>query len=127
MKFSRSQQGASMFGGLAFAALLAFAVIMAFKLVPHYLDNKAISKIIHAVERDTATGQRINSPADFYTHISKGLQVNSISDFNLREAIEITQEHTTYIVRVNYERRESVIKNIDLVMTFNDEYRVRSR
>ncbi len=41
--------------------------------------------------------------------------------------MKISLENNEFLVQVNYEKREPVIKNIDLVVKFEKEYRVRAR
>ncbi|MDM7857164.1 DUF4845 domain-containing protein [Thiopseudomonas acetoxidans] len=127
MRFSRSQQGMSPLSGLVIIILVGFIATIAFKIIPHYIDNKALTKIITAVETDAATASRVNSPADFYAHISKGMQINAINDIRPQDAVKISLENNEFLVQVNYEKREPVIKNIDLVVKFEKEYRVRAR
>lgn len=123
----RAQKGMSFFGWLAILVLVAFFASAAFKLIPHYMDNKALEKAIMAVEMDKATGDKISSVADFYSHISKSMQINSIRDLKMDDILEVKQANNDFLVHLKYEKREPLIKNIDLVVTFDKEYRVRAK
>ncbi|QEY58983.1 DUF4845 domain-containing protein [Pseudomonas sp. C27(2019)] len=127
MQNIRAQRGASFFSWLVILVLIAFFASAAFKLIPHYMDNKALEKAILAVEEDKATGDKIDTVGDFYNHISKSMQVNSIRDLKMDDIIEVTQNNNDFLVHLKYEKRESLIKNIDLVVTFDKEYRVRAK
>lgn len=127
MQNIRAQRGASFFSWLVILVLIAFFASAAFKLIPHYMDNKALEKAILAVEEDKATGNKIDTVGDFYNHISKSMQVNSIRDLKMDDIIEVTQNNNDFLVHLKYEKRESLIKNIDLVVTFDKEYRVRAK
>jgi len=127
MNFSRSQQGMSLLSGLVIIIFVGFIATIAFKVIPHYIDNKALTKIITSVETDAATASRVKSPADFYAHISKGMQINAIDGIRPQDAIKISVENNEFLVQVSYEKREPVLKNIDLVVKFDKEYRVRAR
>lgn len=127
MQNIHKQKGMSFFGWLAVLVLIAFFASAAFKLIPHYLDNKALEKAIMAVEVDKTVGERISTVADFYAHISKSMQVNSIRDLNMDDALTVTKQNNDYIAHLKYEKRESLIKNIDLVVSFDKEYRVRAQ
>ena len=127
MQNIRAQRGASFFSSLVILVLIAFFASAAFKLIPHYMDNKALEKAILAVEEDKATGDKIDTVGDFYNHISKSMQVNSIRDLKMDDIIEVTQNNNDFLVHLKYEKRESLIKNIDLVVTFDKEYRVRAK
>lgn len=123
----RAQRGASFFSWLVILVLIAFFASAAFKLIPHYMDNNALEKAILAVEEDKTVGDKIDTVGDFYSHISKSMQVNSIRDLKMDDSFEITQNNNDFLVHLKYEKRESLIKNIDLVVTFDKEYRVRAK
>ena len=123
MKFAQSQKGMSVLGWLMVLALVAFFASAAFKLLPHYFDYMSLEKMIMAVETDKAS--QVNTVGDFYSHISKGMQVNSIRDLDMEEALNVKIENNEFRVHLKYEKREPLIKNIDLVVHFDKEFRVR--
>lgn len=127
MQNIRKQKGMSFFGWLAVLVLAAFFASAAFKLIPHYMDNKALEKAIMAVEEDKSVGDKIITVADFYSHISKSMQVNSIRDLNMDDVLTVTKNNNDFIAHLKYEKREPLIKNIDLVVSFDKEYRVRTK
>jgi hypothetical protein len=53
------------------------------------------------------------------------MQVNAIRDLNLQEALKIKIESNEFRVHLKYEKREPLIQNIDLVVRFDKEFRVR--
>ncbi|MDD0842787.1 DUF4845 domain-containing protein [Pseudomonas sp. Gutcm_11s] len=121
MRFARSQKGMSLLGWIVTLAVLAFLASTAFKLFPHYMDYYALQKIITKTESEPA---QIRSVRDFYDHIQKGMGVNSIR-LNLKEALEIKQENDLFLLHLKYEKREHLIENLDLVATFDKEFRIR--
>jgi hypothetical protein len=123
MKSAHSQKGMSILSWLMVLAVVAFLASAAFKVMPHYFDNMALEKIITSVETDKAVDVR--SVSDFYSHISKGMQVNSIRDLNMQDAVKIKVENNEFLIHVKYEKREPLIENIDLVVRFDKEFRVR--
>lgn len=122
MNSKNSQKGLSLLGWMLALVVVAFLASVAFKIIPHYLDNNSLESVITSVETDPSL--KIRTVGEFYSHLSKGLQINAI-DLDIKEAIEIKQDRNSFVVNVNYERREPMIKNIDLVLNFNQEYRVR--
>ena len=123
MTFARSQQGLSILGWLVVLAVVAFFASTAFKVLPHYLDYMSMEKIITSVETDKASGVR--TVGDFYNHVSKGMQVNNIRDLNMRDALQVKVENNEFLVHLKYEKREPLIDNLDLVVNFDKEFRVR--
>ncbi|TRO24378.1 DUF4845 domain-containing protein [Pseudomonas sediminis] len=123
MTFARSQQGLSILGWLVVLAVVAFFASTAFKVMPHYLDYMSLEKIITSVETDKASDVR--TVGEFYNHVSKGMQVNNIRDLNMRDALQVKVENNEFLVHLKYEKREPLIENLDLVVNFDKEFRVR--
>ncbi|APU29620.1 protein of unknown function [Pseudomonas sp. NFACC19-2] len=123
MTFARSQQGLSILGWLMVLAVVAFFASTAFKVMPHYLDYMSLEKIITSVETDKASDVR--TVGEFYNHVSKGMQVNNIRDLNMRDALQVKVENNEFLVHLKYEKREPLIENLDLVVNFDKEFRVR--
>lgn len=124
MRFARSQQGLSMLSWLVVLCVVAFLASTAFKILPHYFDFFSLQKIITGVETDKALDLR--TPGDFFEHVSRGSQVNNIRDIDLRKVMEVRMENNEFQVHLKYEKREPLIENLDLVVHFDREYRVRA-
>ena len=123
MTLTRSQKGMSMLSWMVLLAVVAFLASAVFKMVPHYLDYMSMKKIITSVETDKAA--EIRTVGDFYSHVSKGMSVNSIRDLDMEKALKVTIENNEFRVHLKYEKREPLIENIDLVVRFDKEFRVR--
>jgi phosphorylcholine metabolism protein LicD len=123
MKSAHSQKGMSILSWLMVLALVAFFASAAFKVLPHYFDYMSMEKLITSVETDKATN--IRSINEFYSHVSKGMQINSIRDLNLQDALKVKVENNEFRAHLKYEKREPLIENIDLVVRFDKEFRVR--
>lgn len=123
MTFARSQQGLSILGWLMVLAVVAFFASTAFKVMPHYLDYMSLEKIITSVETDKAL--EVRTVGDFYNHVSKGMQVNNIRDLDMRDILKVKVENNEFQAHLKYEKREPLIENLDLVVTFDKEFRVR--
>lgn len=124
---SAKQRGMSLMGWLVILILTGFFASVGFKVLPHYMDNKALDKMINAVDREAANGVKINSVGEFYSYINKGMQVNNIRDLKAADIMEVRQEGAELYVELKYEAREKILKNIDLVVSFDKKYRVRTQ
>ncbi|MNM88976.1 hypothetical protein D3C81_1012000 [compost metagenome] len=123
MKYARSQKGMSLLGWLVVLAVVAFLASTAFKIIPHYLDYYSIEKAITSVETDKAA--EVRSVPEFYSYVGKALQINNIRDLNLQEALDVKQQDNEFHAHLKYEKREPLIENLDLVVHFDKEFRVR--
>ncbi|MCY1356087.1 hypothetical protein D9M69_434660 [compost metagenome] len=125
MTFARKQKGMSVLGWLLILAVVAFLASTAFKIIPHYLDFFSLEKIIGSVETEKAL--EIRTIPDFYSHVSKGMQVNGIRDLDLDKALKVTLENNEFQAHLKYEKREPLVENLDLVVRFDKEFRVRAQ
>ncbi len=123
MRFARSQKGMSLLGWLVVLGVVAFLASAAFKIIPHYLDYYAIEKAITSVETDKAA--EVRSVPEFYAYVDKALMLNGIRDLDLEEALEVQLDDNQFRAHLKYEKREPLISNIDLVVHFDKEFRVR--
>lgn len=123
MKLARSQKGMSILGWLMVLAFVAFFASAVFKVLPHYLDYMSLEKIITSVETDQSL--EIRSVGEFYGQVSKGMEVNSIRDLDIKKALEVKIENNEFRAHLKYEKREPLIENLDLVVRFDKEFRVR--
>lgn len=119
-----SQKGASFFGWLAVIALLVFAMVIAMKLVPIYMDHFALRNIVTSVNEDPSL--KIRSMRDLNSHISKGMQINSIRDIDAKEAIKVTASgNDAYTVVIKYEQRAPLLDTVDLLVHFDETHIIR--
>ncbi|EIK98182.1 hypothetical protein PMM47T1_02924 [Pseudomonas sp. M47T1] len=123
MNGSGSQKGVSLLGGLVILAILGFVASTAFKVLPHYFDYWTVKKIIESVPAEKA--KRIDSVAAFYDHVSAGMQVNNIRDLDPGKILTVTLDDDVFAAHLQYEQREPLIGNVDLVVKFDHEFSVR--
>ena len=123
MTFSRSQKGMSFLSWMVLLAVVAFFASMVFKMLPHYLDYMSLEKIITSVETDPSL--EVRTVGDFYGHVGKGMDLNNI-DVNPKDIMQVKIENSDFVVHLNYEKREPLIQNLDLVAKFEKEFRVRA-
>jgi Tfp pilus assembly protein PilE len=125
MMFARSQKGMSLLGWMVVLALVAFFASTAFKMFPHYMDYMALEGMITKVETDPSL--QVTTVRDFYDHVEKNMKINSIRDLDLEQALDIKLENNEFVVHLKYEKREPLIENLDLVASFDKEFRIRAQ
>ena len=123
MQMARSQGGWSLLNVMLVLSLVAVIASGVFKMLPHYLDFMSLEEIITSVENDKAANVR--TIGELNARLSKGMQVNSIRDLNLQDALKVKMENNEFRAHLKYEKREPLIENIDLVVRFDKEFRVR--
>ena len=55
--------------------------------------------------------------------LQKRFRVNSLPDFDLKEILTIDRQKTETTLAIHYERRENLLANVDVVLSFSEEYR----
>ncbi len=119
---SRTQGGSSGVYVLSMISLLLCTLWIAFKLIPIYLDDHAVGSILESL--DNYPDVREASPREVEGRIQKGFLINSIRDIP-EENIKVNRNNSFLTVDVNYERRVDLVFNIDLVMTFENSWKIR--
>lgn len=123
MNAASSQKGISLLGGLVLLAILGFVASTAFKVLPHYFDYWTMKKIIESAATDKA--EKIDTVGDFYNHVDAGMGINNIRDLQARNIMKVTLDDDVFAAHLQYEQREPLIGNVDLVVKFDHEFSVR--
>lgn len=121
----RRQAGMSLLSILMLLSVAGFLASVTFKMLPHYLDNMSLQKMIQSAATDKS--QSIHTIPEFYQHISKGMQVNSIRDMKPEDVMKVEVSGNEFVVNLKYERREPIIANLDLVARFDKTLRVKAQ
>jgi hypothetical protein len=113
----KNQAGGSTIATLFLLIMVALALTLAIKILPKYLDNNSINSVINAMAADS----QVTSYTDgqIVTKIQSRLIINNIRDFK-NENIEIKRDNDLLTIDANYEIRENIFKNIDVVVSFKN-------
>ena len=122
---ANAQKGLSAITWMIILGVTAFFASVAFKIVLHYLDYMSLDAIILSVEEDAQKGTLIEDIPAFRDNVRKGMQVNGIRDIPIDSAIQVQFENNTFRVKLSYEKREPLIRNLSLIATFEKEYQLR--
>ncbi|HEY9033990.1 MAG TPA: DUF4845 domain-containing protein [Pseudomonadales bacterium] len=113
---SSYQKGLSPFGMLAAVCLFALLLVSALKLVPHYIDFNTLKTVYQDIGKRPDTQNM--SPNDIFDSISRALSINSVRGFNIADSTIISRETGQLQIGLDYEVREHLFANIDVVLTF---------
>ncbi|WP_281646007.1 DUF4845 domain-containing protein [Parendozoicomonas sp. Alg238-R29] len=124
MKTMQTQKGASALGVLCYTVAGLFCLMVLFKVAPVYMDNFSVRSVLDSLdERSNIRQARARDVRDW---ISKGFQVNGIRDIP-GDAIQVRQEGAFLVADVNYERRIDFISNIDVVIIFENSWKIKQQ
>ncbi|MDX1823347.1 MAG: DUF4845 domain-containing protein [Thiohalomonadales bacterium] len=124
MKSIHRQRGMTPIGWILVFLLIAFFVLIALKLVPIYLDSFTVGSVISDLKDEP--GIATKSPREVESMIAKRLDINMVKGL---KADDIYVEKVGDILNINaeYEVRENLLGNVDLVVHFDKSVQVSAR
>lgn len=123
MNSFHKQQGASMPSVILFVGMAMILITIAFKLYPAFYENWQISHVVEGFDKEPDLANL--SVDEIRTRFDKRLDTNSVRDFNREEGLEITIQDSMLSIKVDYEVRVNIYKNIDAIVTFTDSLEKR--
>ena len=112
------QRGMGLTSMLVLISIAIFIGLFAFKLAPHYMENWTVSKIADDV---AASPELLKKPrSKVYAYIAQAYRTNNLWDLDPEKTIKLKKDGKRgYVVTVQYERRDKLFHNIDLVTSFD--------
>ena len=117
----RRQRGMSFSGWLLVLAGLIGAITLGLKMVPHYVENRAIESVILSMEPAFV---RTKSKKDVHALIDKRLRINNVREYRSADIVNIKRIKDRASLVLDYEVRENVVANADVVLVFQKEFRL---
>jgi len=115
----RQQQGLSFLGWVTILAVAAIFASVGLKTIPHYLENKTILEVIDSVDPAVL---KAGSKKKVFELIDKRLKINNVRDYKGKDILEFKRTKESSYMVLDYEVRENVVANMDLVLAFNKEF-----
>lgn len=118
----KQQQGMTTIGLIilvAFIGLFGFAIL---QMVPVYLENMRIQQVMTQTKTNL-DGQKA-SVIEIRAALSKGANVESLYDLDVRKDFEIKRTETGYKVSTEYQREKNFIANVYLLAKFSHEVEI---
>jgi len=95
---------------------LAFSGFFTFlKVMPLYTQDWSVQNVFENIQQESTETKFTRSRV--YDMLGKRFSINGVPD--LMEFVEVTGAGKNVIIEMEYERRVSLISNIELVATFN--------
>ncbi len=113
----KQQQGLGMIGMMIVVIVLGTLGITLVKLLPIYIDNWTLRSVVSQVVEDKSG--TTTSPAQVRSALAKQFKTNRIDTIKLSE-IEIKSQGGLIVLDVSYEKRVSIMFNVDAVVKFEE-------
>lgn len=118
----RKQSGITMIGFLITLALIILFIYCGMKIIPMYTEFYSVKQALAGMAKDpevaSASKDKIRMLFDRRLDIS---YANTVKGMN---ALKIESTDTGFMLTVDYERREELISNLDIVGKFHAEQAV---
>ncbi len=111
------QRGLSMYAWLLVLVIGAGALTATLRLGPHYIDYNIILGVADRLPVDevhTMPRERIRE------HFQKQLRIENFRT-PIDEIMTIKRDGGETVLNINYERREHMLYNVDVVLTFSEQ------
>lgn len=113
-------RGLSVVGWLLVAAVVVVLGSAAIKIIPAYMEFNTIRGTLNSVLQDSKSA--LKSDSEILSDIDKRFMINNVKAITYHDIV-VERQGNTMILSVDYEVRENLFGNVDLVMTFSDEFR----
>ena len=123
MRMQRNQQGLTAISWLVIIAVAGFFIMIGLKLVPISLQHMSIQSVIEGLNDDPLV--RGKGSREVRDMIYKRFKINGIYDFP-KEELSVKKKGNEVFVDVTYERREPVVANISVVVSFSEKAVIRA-
>ena len=116
------QKGLGIFSMLTTIMVGGLLIMAAVKLGPLYMDDFAVSRVLTSL--DEKPGIDKADASEVKDWLDKGLQTNLIELHP--EEIQIVQgRYDGVSIAIDYERRIKFIRNVDLIVSFEHDWKVK--
>ena len=124
MKSIHHQRGMTPIGWILVFLLIAFFTLITLKLVPIYIDSFTIGSVISDLKKEPGIGSK--SPREVLATIEKRLDINMVKGVTADDII-VEKVGDTMSISAEYEVRENILGNVDVVVSFNKSVEVSAR
>jgi Domain of unknown function (DUF4845) len=118
----RRQKGMSALGMLVICILIGLFALIVIKLVPYYVDDHMIMKLLQevAASKEAKAGDK----AKIVEKMDKGFTVNAIYYLSGKDVKVKEDKKGFLVIELNYEVRSPFFHNVELVLTFRNTQRI---
>lgn len=111
---------------LAMLLLIGGAILYTgIRLVPVYMESFSVDTSLQGAREAAKSDPDAPTPGRLRTLVQRRLEVNQAYD--MADDLEVYEERNALVMEIAYERRVPWVANIDLVVKFNKQAKVKRR
>ncbi len=115
----RRQRGMAMIQWMVLVLVVGGTATVAIRTIPHYIDFYTMVSVVEALPKNQV---HVMSKQKIRDSIRKRFKINNIRDVDIGEVVGIERKRGETALTLDYEIREHLFYNIDLVMSFNKRF-----
>jgi len=115
------QKGMTSIGWVLVFMLIAVVTLVTLKLLPIYLDGFAVKSSLASLKNEHNISN--TPPNKIKTMLLKRFDINTVTDVT-KDDIYIDKSQGMMTIEVEYEVRDKLVGNIDVVVMFNEKIEV---
>ena len=119
---NRKQSGITMIGFLISLALIILFIYCGMKIIPMYTEFYSVKQAMAAMAKDPEMGNA--SKDKIRESFKRRLDISYANTVLKMDPLKIESTDTGYMLTVDYERREPLISNLDIVGKFSAQQAV---
>lgn len=124
MKKWHHQRGMTAIGWLLVLGLIAFFTLITLRLVPLYLEYSKVASVFESLTNEPGIGAKSRSAV--ISLVTKRFDINDVRKVSPK-LLKISKDKGVTRISIQYERREHLMSNIDVVASFSKQVEVPSR
>ena len=118
---SSKQQGFTLIGLIIILGIIGTITLSVLKVFPVYMEHLAVKTSLEAIETDP--GLKNMSVSKIRGLFGKKLDMNQVTSINAKDA-KINRSIGEITMKVEYEVRKDYIGNVDIILSFSDQFEV---
>lgn len=111
------QQGLSFWGYLLVVGLVVFFALVGVKLFPLYYDDFKVSAALKSLQQEPSAAS--STDTQLREMLLKRLDIDNVKHIT-KDDIEIQRQGDKFVVSIDYEARENLFGNLDVVAVFQN-------
>lgn len=119
MSGPRRQRGMAMIQWILLVLIVGGTATVAIRTIPHYIDFYTMVSVVEALPKNEV---HVMSKQKIRDSLRKRFKINNIRDLDIAKVVGIERKRGATAVTLDYEIREHLFYNIDLVMSFNKRF-----
>ncbi len=123
MNTPKKQSGVTAIGWLVILTLIVFLALIIMRLAPMYIENFSVKTSLKSLQNEPLITEK--PKAEVMKLLTRRLEIND-ADSVKRSHIDIERSAGVLKIRIQYERRDPLIGNLDVVGKFDERLEIIS-